>query len=388
MESAQKTRCNPGRFSLKITAIEPSGNLYGSEYCLLDVIEGTSSRGFEWDVVLPRGGGFDALLEKRGIRATYLLPRKSHTLGRSRKLMSYWRVRQHLAREKPAVIYVNQAGILRGVNAISRGTRLPIVCQVQTLEDAQFIAANRSDHQPVSAFICNSHFTASAAGIEEDKLCVLYQPAMTSGGVPASAPPPPAPPWRVGILGRIAVSKGHYVFLEAAKQLLAGPNRDVRFVVIGEGLVAADTDAFYGAVERSGMSQHFELRGYRTDVASELARLHLVVIPSIAEPLGRVLLDACVANRPAIVSDSGGLGEFSRHFDVGRRFRAEDSEDLARNIDAALNTYEHERALFEKASQNLLRRLAPRSYIDTVSMIIENAARGKPTAVEWLGDAA
>jgi Glycosyltransferase len=386
MESSQAARRDPGAISLRITAIEPSGNLYGSEYCLLDVMQGTSSRGFEWDVVLPRGGGFDALLEKRGIRASYLLPRNSHTVPRPRKLMSYWRVRQHLARERPSVIYVNQAGILRGVNAITRGSRVPIVCQVQTLEDAVFIAAHPSEHKSVCAFICNSHFTASKAGIEKEKLCILYQPVMSESRT--AAQPPTAPPWRVGILGRIAVSKGHYVFLDAAKKIVANANRDIRFVVIGEGITPADTEAFHSAVQEAEMSEHFELRGYRTDVAEELARLHIVVIPSISEPLGRVLLDASVAGRPAIVSDSGGLGEFSRHLDIGRRFKAEDPADLAKAIGASIDGYENELAGFESASREMLRRLSPESYVSTVSTIIENASRGETTAVEWLGDPA
>jgi glycosyltransferase involved in cell wall biosynthesis len=371
---------------LRITAIEPSGNLYGSEYCLLDVIEGTSQRGFEWDVVLPKGGGLDALLEKRGIRASCLLPRNSHTVPRPQKLMSYWRVRQHLAREQPSVIYLNQAGILRGVNAMSRGSRRPIVCQVQTLEDAQFIARHPTEQKSVSAFICNSRFTAFHAAVDKAKLCVLYQPVMTKWQAPV--PRPPAPPWRIGILGRIAVSKGHYVFLEAAKQIIARAADDIRFVVIGEGLTPGETATFYNAVHEAGMSEYFELRGYRTDVAEELARLHLIVIPSIAEPLGRVLLDACVARTPAIVSDSGGLGEFSRHLDIGRRFKAEDPQDLATNVNAAIEGYESELVTFDNAAARMLERLAPQSYIDTVSAIIDNASRGKSTAVEWRGDPA
>jgi glycosyltransferase involved in cell wall biosynthesis len=384
MESAKAARRDTGRLSLRVTAIEPSGNLYGSEYCLLDVIEGTSRRGLEWDVVLPKGGGFDALLEKKQIPATYLLPRDSHTVPRPRKLISYWRVRQHLASVKPSVIYVNQAGILRAVNAINRRFRVPIVCQVQTLEDARFIAAHPAEHERVSAFICNSHYTASHAGIAREKLCVLYQPVMMAHV--AAAPPPVRPPWRIGILGRIAVSKGHYVFLEAARQIIARGDRDIRFVVIGEGLTPDDTEAFRSAVEKAGVSSQFELRGYRTDLATELARLHVVAIPSIAEPLGRVLLDACVADRPAIVSDSGGLGEFSRHFDIGRRFRAEDPAALAKSIETAIDDYDNECVSFTSAARRMLGRLAPSSYVETMFTIIDNASRGQSTAVQWLGD--
>ncbi len=368
---------------MKITAIEPSGNLYGSEMCLLDVIEGTATLGFDWDVVLPGGGGFAELLLDRGIDCTTTLHRDSHKLSRFRKARSYFLTRRHIAARRPSVVYLNQAGMLRAVNVIASGLDVPVVCQIQTLEDARYVASHRSEHASVAAFICNSHFTASFANVEDHKRSIFYQPVMRVGA--ASGMPPLDAKWRIGILGRIAETKGHWLFLAAARLMLEAGKSQVEFVVIGEGIDNRTTEAFTRAVMDSGMSDHFDFRGFQKDVPFELSRLHVLAIPSLAEPLGRVLLDACVARRPTVVSSAGGLGEFSKHFGVGRQFPSGDAQGLADALEFTCDNYAEEYARFSVSAEDTLKRLSPDSYVSAVASVITRAAAGETSAVEWLG---
>ena len=85
-------------------------------------------------------------------------------------------------------------------------------------------------------------------------------------------------------------------------------------------------------IKDSGLSAKFEFRGYRTDVEMELSRLDLLVIPSIAEPLGRVLFDAAEFGVPVVLSDGGGLGEIGKRFDIGVRFESGNPDALAEAI--------------------------------------------------------
>jgi glycosyltransferase involved in cell wall biosynthesis len=369
---------------LKIVAIEPSGNLYGSEYCLLDVINGTRARGLRWDVLLPHGE-FEKLLLANRIPYHAILPRDAHTLPLLRKIPAYFRARSHITKSKLDVVYLNQAGMLRAVNAMLTGLNVPLICQVQTLEDAEFVAAHPADQERVTTFICNSRFIAGACGAPPEKVSVFYQPVMRSAPAAVVAARR-GDTWRIGIVGRIAASKGHWIFLEAAKKLIESGARDVQFVVIGEGIDQKATREFHDAVKESGVSAHFDLRGYRTDIFEELARLHVVTIPSLAEPLGRVLLDASVARRPAIVSASGGLGEFSERFGLGRRVPPGDPASLAEGWKAMLEAYETEVAEFDEAAARTLARLNPKSYSDALSLLISKAAQFRPSRVEWLGD--
>ena len=371
---------------MRVTAIEPSGNLYGSEFALLDVISATRTN-VEWDVLLPHGSSLTRLLEDAGIRHREILDRDTHELSLPRKAPAYLRMRRHFSRQRPDLIYLNQAGMLRAVCAVSRGLRTPLVCQVQTLEDARLVAANPQYHERVTSFISNSRFIARECGVPAEKLSVFFQPVLGDSR-PVSSPPRIGNGWRIGIVGRIAETKGHWVFLEAAKKLIDSGSRDVRFVVIGEGIDADTTARFRQAVSAAGMSEHVDLRGYRTDIMAELAALHIVSIPSLAEPLGRVLLDACVAGRPAILSESGGLGEFSRHFDIGRRVPAGDASALAAGWTSMMDDYANEHRRFVDAASSALSRLDPGSYGDVMGKLLTRARGFKPSAFEWLGSPA
>ena len=371
---------------MNIFVIEPSGRLYGSEYCLLDVIRGLSGSDFRWKVMLPLGHGFDTLLREAGVAICGGLRTDLHKVSRWRKVGMYWNLRRELLRSKPDVVYVNQAGMLRAVDGLMRGLKIPVVCQVQTLEDARFIARHPEVQRRVRAFICNSRFIAAEAGLPASKQCILYQGVDFGSMGPKPAAPRAGEPWRVGILGRIADSKGHPVFLAAAAKLVAQGMTKLRFVVIGEGLTEGDTQAFYEAVAAAGLTDYFELRGYRRDVPGELARLQLVVIPSPAEPLGRVLLDACAAGVPAIVSDSGGLGEFSRDLDIGIRVPPNEPSLLAEAVVKFLREPEKATEAFRQRALQVHRRMRPGPYLAKMALILRNAAAGRNTAVEWFGE--
>jgi glycosyltransferase involved in cell wall biosynthesis len=372
---------------LKIVALEPSGNLYGSEYCLLDVIEGTRPTGFDWHVMTVAGGGFDKVLASHSISFSTPFIANSHTVPLYKKLAGYLAIRSEIARRRPSVLYVNQAGVLRAAGAMVTGLGVPIVAQVQTLEDATFIAANRDVQRKVSAFIFNSEYTASFSKVDLSKRCILYQAVVTRSIGAERLRSPGDASWRVGILGRIAKSKGHYLFLDAARTLVAAGRKKIEFVVIGDGLTPVDGDEFREAVSAAGMTSHFDFRGYQSDLKTELDKIDLLVIPSPAETLGRVLFDACVANRPAIVADSGGLGELSRRMEVGVRFESDNSQQLAASIENCLDDYDMTVARFAKEAAGLVRRLAPEPYFAAIRNIIDNAAMKRPRAIEWLGEA-
>jgi glycosyltransferase involved in cell wall biosynthesis len=371
---------------VRVTAIEPSGNLYGSEKALFDIIRGSASRGVQWDVILPLGGEFQSLLASAGIPTSAILTRESHTVDRWKKIRGYIRLALHLATRRPDLIYLNQAGMLRAVSAIAGRLGIPLVCQIQTLEDARFIASSKRLRTAATSFICNSRFIAEASNVPRERLSTFYQPLMGETE-PTNVKPPQPGPWKIGVLGRIARSKGHYVFLDAARELVSRGRDDIQFVVIGEGLSTEDTLEFKRAVDANGLTDNFELRGFRSDVAHELNLLHALVMPSLAEPLGRVVLDACRAQRPIIVSDSGGLGEFSRALDVGIRVRAGDPTALASSIAQTLDNYDAEYERFQRAAERAKERLGAESYLDAVQSVLSDAANGHHSSLEWFGDA-
>ncbi len=374
----------------RIAVIEPSGRLYGSEFCLLDILDGADSRLFDWTVIMPSGNGFDTLLAERNVQCEFLMPAESGGVSRLRRAGIYLRILARLRSLAPDVLYINQTGSLRVASIYAKWLKLPVVCQVQTLEDARWVSNRPELHHSVKAFICNSRYIADLTNVDQHKKCILYQglPKQRLDNTVVSAQKKqalnPKEGVTIGILGRIAISKGHYLLLDAAKQLLQ-QGRAYRFVVIGAGLTQKDTDDFKSAVAAAGMQQHFEFRGYQTDIEGELKNVDLLAIPSIAEPLGRVLFDAAEFGVPVVVADSGGLGEVSRRFEIGRRFTANDSDALANTISESVDAFPAVANQFQTAAVDLFRRLPIAPYIKSVERILTQCANRQLSSEVWLG---
>ena len=377
----------PNSHTIRVAAVEPSGALYGSEYCLLDILTGLNKEQFNWHVITVPGAGFDRLLTEHGIEFSAFLRPHLHLRNRLQKIGTYLRLFRHLRRMRPDLIYLNQAGFLRPVAWISTRLRIPMVCQVQTLEDAHMVSKGPELHSQVQAFICNSRFIASQTDVDPAKKCVLYQGIATQSSDTFACAlqdhDDRAP--HIGILGRIAHSKGHYLLLDAAKELIQELPA-CRFVVIGAGLTAKDTALFEQAVQRHGLSEYFEMRGYQTDLRTELARLDLLAIPSLAEPLGRVLFDAARYRTPVVVSNAGGLGEICRHFGVGEVFESGNPQALAGAILLSLQNLPAVRERFIMTSSAMLQRLRMSSYLTCIEQILIRARKARPSKIMWFGD--
>ncbi len=376
-------RCCRWELLLRIVAIEPSGRLYGSEYCLLDIMRGLSTADRQFSVICPHNLGFASLLQEQGFTVRTVLPDLLHTLGSFQKASAYLRLLAAVKSLRPDLIYINQAGMLRVGGLICRLLGVPAVCQVQTLEDAERIQHSGLSAAPVMAYICNSDFIASRTRIPADRCCMLYQgvaqpPAFVdrmadSRGV-----------LRLGLVGRICESKGHYVTLQAAR-ILHSRGVQFRIHIIGDGLTAHDSDRFTAAIEQAGLQSYFDLRGYCRDMRSQFSDMDVLLIPSLAEPLGRVLYDAALHGVPVIASDAGGLGEICRLYDVGVRIPAAAPELLADSIQAVSRQLPEITRAFRIRSGLMLSALDMPGYLASVNTILTRAASGQPVAVRWTG---
>ena len=79
---------------------------------------------------------------------------------------------------------------------------------------------------------------------------------------------------------------------------------DFRFVVAGDGPEAA---RLRQRVRTIGLDGLFEFRGQVTDIAPELAACEVVVLPSRAEGIPLIVLEAFAASRPVVASAVGGF---------------------------------------------------------------------------------
>ena len=374
------------RGELRISIVEPSGLLYGSELALLDILERLDRTRFAPEVILPGQSLFSERMRAANIPFQELLPPLAHQTGKFRKALAYVNLARHWWRHRPDVVYVNQGGILRPVAAIARRLNLPLLCQVQTLEDARWVSGMTSLHQQVSIFICNSNFIAAETKVPKDRLSMLYY-GYKMKGLPVSRRRGDRQPLEVGLLGRISESKGHYLVLEAARRLKEASSTAYHFRFIGDAPAVTERKRIQDLVMAQGLEDMIEFRGYRTDIGTELAELDLMVIPSVAEPFGRIYCEAAEARLPVLVSDGGGLGELAKYFRAGLLFSSGNAADFLAKLTDLRANYETRRKEFDVAAGNMLAALDLTEYVKVMEKLLTQAAKRQPTALIWRGKA-
>jgi glycogen(starch) synthase len=156
------------------------------------------------------------------------------------------------------------------------------------------------------------------------------------------------------LVGRLVYEKGFHLALDALPGLIRRLG-DVRFLVAGSGTAEAELKE---QARRLGLMRHGSFVGWTgDDVLHSLYRIaDLCVVPSIFEPFGLVALEAMASGCPCVVADTGGLREVVPGGQrVGLRFRARDSDALARMAEKLLTDEALRERLVAEAGEHVLR---------------------------------
>jgi glycogen(starch) synthase len=185
-------------------------------------------------------------------------------------------------------------------------------------------------------------------GIEEDRVRVI-PPGVNSA---LFAGPHDDPfPWlgrpRVVFVGRLAPQKGVRT-LVAAVNLLENPNAQI--LLVGDG---PERPALEREIRQFGVENRVHLLGFvqHEHVPAVLAHADLLVLPSIYEELGTVLLEAMWLGRPVVASRTGGIPDVITDGLNGLLVPPGNSEALARAIDRILSSPDLSRRLGEAARE-------------------------------------
>jgi colanic acid/amylovoran biosynthesis glycosyltransferase len=179
---------------------------------------------------------------------------------------------------------------------------------------AEFFAA---EDQSLSEKIVRSAFTVCISEFCRSQ-CMIFTPhsdwnrlkivrcAVGPEFLEAEAIPPPATP-RFVCVGRLGPEKGHLQLLEAAGRL-ARDGLHFELVIIGDGELRSELEA---KVEREGLESRVRLTGWldSRQVREQILASSFLVVPSFAEGLPVVVMEALALRRPVISSRIAGIPE-------------------------------------------------------------------------------
>lgn len=160
---------------------------------------------------------------------------------------------------------------------------------------------------------------------------------------------------RLVCVGRLCEQKGHALLVEAVSRLVSS-GIDVEVVFAGDGERRAEVEAMINAF---GLNRHIRITGWLSgeQVRDELLAARALVLPSFAEGLPVVIMEAMALRRPVLTTYVGGIPELVNPGENGWLFPAGSIEDLATAMEKCLGLPVAElEDMGEKARKRVLER--------------------------------
>jgi glycosyltransferase involved in cell wall biosynthesis len=172
-------------------------------------------------------------------------------------------------------------------------------------------------------------------------------------GIPAGAPV-------VGFVGQVIQRKGIPDLLQAIPRVLERVP-DTRFVMAGEGKLA---DVVAGTARDAGFADRVIMAGYRDDVPALMHALDVLVLPSIVEGFGYVLVEAMAAGKPVVASRASSIPEIVRDGETGLLVDTHAPEMLAGALIEMLEDPGRARAMGQRGRAVMLETFTLERMID------------------------
>jgi glycosyltransferase involved in cell wall biosynthesis len=168
---------------------------------------------------------------------------------------------------------------------------------VLRMTDAFLAVAPRVAREAVEHRIAKPDtITVVPSAVELDEIPSTPHPAIRAElGIPPQAP-------MIGTVGRLEYQKAPLDFVRMAAQV-AEIRPDAHFVMVGEGPLAAETEAEARRLEVGNL----HLVGFRADAPLVASAFDVFVISSLYEGLGRALTEAVASARPVVATAVNGV---------------------------------------------------------------------------------
>lgn len=163
--------------------------------------------------------------------------------------------------------------------------------------------------------------------------------------------PLPSEPRFVSV-GRLSEQKGHLLLVEAASQLAAAGYR-FKVILVGDGNLRPEIERL---IKDLRLEDYIEITGWATNlqVQQQILAAQIMVLPSFAEGLPVVIMEALALSRPIIATHIAGIPELVQPGLDGWLVPAGSVEALVEAMKSAINTPPEQLAEMGKAGSHLV----------------------------------
>ena len=206
----------------------------------------------------------------------------------------------------------------------------------------------------VSSF-CRSQVFRWASYSDWEKVQVVHCGVDPSFHAVPARPIPDEP--RLVCVGRLCEQKGQLLLVRAVQAIVA-KGMPIHLVLAGDGEMRGEIEAL---IAQHGLQKHISITGWINgdQVREELLSARALVLPSFAEGLPVVVMEAMALRRPVLSTYIAGIPELVRNGETGWLFPAGDVTELTKMLETCLTaSREQLQAMGDAGYQRVLARHA------------------------------
>jgi glycosyltransferase involved in cell wall biosynthesis/SAM-dependent methyltransferase len=379
-----------GTRRIKILFLSHSADWFGAEHCLFRLLKGINPRKYEAVVVLPGHGRLEERIHELGVRSRLLdvgwwvkmtgsSERGQFQDGLERRVGALAEV---IREERPDLVFTNTAVVIEGALA-ARLCGVPHVWHLHELIGVnpdlvpllspaaffsladlltdRFVAVSQSVERQVRSFI------------QSDKIEVIYNGLDAFVGRPRrqeilgleeNTPV-------VSFVGTLSNAKGVLSLVDAAPLVLQ------RFPEVKFALAGADGSAgelLERRLREEPAGRAFRPLGFRKDATDVIASSDVLVLPSLADSMPLVVLEAMLAGKPVVATRSGGAAEMVLDGETGFLVPVDDPPALARAVVALLEDPERMAAMGRRGKERAQTVFSHERFIQKFEQVFDHLA--------------
>jgi glycosyltransferase involved in cell wall biosynthesis len=373
-----------------VLVTNPGAELYGSDRMALETVRALQDAGLTVEVALGGAGPLHEMLDEAGaetvicptaiLRKSVLSPRGAVGMARDalRAIPAMWRL---LRSTRPSMVVVNTLTTPLWL-LLGRLSGAHTVCHVHEGEASARAAVRLALYLPLllaHRIVVNSQYSMDvmvrSAPWLRRRATVVHNAV---AGPPSVVPPRPAVgrPVRLLFIGRLSERKGPHVAVEALAVLRAR-GVDARLGLLGAVFPGNEAyeERLRRQVVRLGLAERIDFLGFRPSVWEAVAAADVVLVPSVLdEPFGNTAVEAGLAARPVVLSDTSGLREASRHSEAATRVPPGDAEAIATAVQGLLSQWETTSRSALRDARVLADRFSSRTYAASLLQAVGSGA--------------
>ncbi|WP_426302608.1 glycosyltransferase [Arthrobacter sp. R-11] len=366
-----------------VLVAHPSADLYGSDRVLLETVDGLLRHGARVLVTVPAPGPLVAGLHARGVNVVYCptpVLRKSFLSPAGALKLAAAAVRGSLAGvallrgSRPDLVLANTITVPLWT-VLARLSGIPVLTHVHEAESSAPRPLRAALALPLllsRGIVTNSSFSADTLAASLPRL--RGRATVVYNGVPGPDAVVPARGELDGgldvvYLGRLSHRKGVDVAIDAVLRLRA---RGVRARLSLVGAVFPGNEAYEEQlreqVARADAAEFITFHGFQGEVWPFLAGADVAVVPSrLDEPFGNTAVEALLAARPVIASNTSGLREAAGGYGSVQFVEPGDAGALAEALSALRDGWPEYREHALADAQVARDRHSPEGYGDNMA---------------------